>query len=116
MDTLIFTHILAKPVTIKPRRGSSCGCTPAPPASPTSIRPARWPPNGCPAATKLTSVPKPQSGAPSATRTSSFPNRAQAEQWADGRDDIAILPIQDAFTVARDMAGALLRYEPEAAR
>lgn len=45
-----------------------------------------------------------------------FPNRAQAEQWAADRDDIAILSMPDAFAAARDMAGALLRYEPKESR
>lgn len=41
-----------------------------------------------------------------------FPSRAQAERWAAGRDDIAILSVEDGFAVARDMAAALTRYEP----
>jgi alkylmercury lyase len=45
-----------------------------------------------------------------------FPNRARAEQWAAGRDDIAIISMGDAFAAARDMAGALLRYEPQESR
>lgn len=45
-----------------------------------------------------------------------FPNRAQAEQWAADRDDIAILSMPDAFAAARDMAGALLRHEPKESR
>jgi alkylmercury lyase len=45
-----------------------------------------------------------------------FPSRAHAEQWAAGRDDIAILSVEEGFAVARDMAGALTRYGPGAVR
>lgn len=42
-----------------------------------------------------------------------FADRAQAEQWASGRDDIAILPIQDGFAIARAVADSFLRYRQE---
>lgn len=45
-----------------------------------------------------------------------FPDRAQAEQWAAGRDDIAIMSIEDGFTAARHMAEALSRYDSEESR
>lgn len=41
-----------------------------------------------------------------------FPSPAQAQRWAAGRDDIAIPSLDDGFAAAREMAGALLRYEP----
>jgi hypothetical protein len=45
-----------------------------------------------------------------------FPNQPLAEEWAAGRDDIAILSMPDAFAAGRDMAEALLRYEPNRSR
>jgi alkylmercury lyase len=42
-----------------------------------------------------------------------LPTREQAEQWADGRDDIAILPVQDGFAIARTIADGFLRYQKE---
>lgn len=42
-----------------------------------------------------------------------FPGRADAQEWVAERDDIVILSIADRHAVAREIAGALLRYEPE---
>jgi hypothetical protein len=39
-----------------------------------------------------------------------FPTRDQAEAWAAGRDDIEILTLPEGFEVARQLAGAWLRY------
>lgn len=41
-----------------------------------------------------------------------FRSRAEAELWASGRDDIVMLAMDDGFAVARELAAALLRYEP----
>ncbi|MPZ66122.1 MAG: hypothetical protein GEU83_11610 [Pseudonocardiaceae bacterium] len=41
-----------------------------------------------------------------------FPSRAHAQDWAQGRDDIDILPLEEGFTIAHEIANALLRYEP----
>lgn len=40
-----------------------------------------------------------------------FPTREQAERWADGRDDVEILTLDEGFARAREFAGAWLRYE-----
>lgn len=40
-----------------------------------------------------------------------FPSRAGAEQWAAGRQDIEILPLDDGFAIAQALASAWSRYE-----
>ena len=44
-----------------------------------------------------------------------FPNHTEAEHWAAGRDDIAILSLEDGFAAARGMAAALTRYDEDQA-
>lgn len=39
-----------------------------------------------------------------------FPSRAEAEQWADGREDIEILPVAEGFAIGRQMAARLLAH------
>lgn len=40
-----------------------------------------------------------------------FASRAEAEQWADGRDDIEILSLDEAFELGKQISGRLLRHE-----
>ncbi|NEE02610.1 organomercurial lyase [Phytoactinopolyspora halotolerans] len=41
-----------------------------------------------------------------------FRSRAEGDMWASGRDDVVMLEMDDGFDVARELATALLRYEP----
>ena len=119
MDTLIFAHVLRKPIDIEsaaPGSGEVVRLH-ASPSGVTDVTPAD----------AVVTERVPSSDQVDLTTTAGiwgtfchhnhfFPNRAQAEQWAAGRDDLAILSIEDGFAVARDIGGALTRYEPEAAR
>ncbi|MGH3864387.1 organomercurial lyase [Actinokineospora sp.] len=119
MDTLIFTHVLGKPISIEstaPGSGEIVRLH-ASPAGVTDLHPAD--------AVVTQRLPSREQIDLDTTagiwgtfchHNHFFPNRTQAEQWADGRDDIAILSIEDGFAVARDMAAALTRYEPGARR
>lgn len=119
MDTLIFAHVLGKPISIESRTPGSGEVVRlhASPSGVTDVHP--------PGAVVTQRVPS-SDQVDLSTKTAMwgtfchhnffFPNRVQAEQWAAGHDDIAILSIKDGFAAARDMAGALLRYEPETAR
>jgi alkylmercury lyase len=119
MDTLIFTHVLNAPITITstaPGSGEVVRLH-ASPAGVTDITP--------PGAVITQRVPSDDQVDLSTQSTIwgtfchhnlFFPNRAHAERWAAGRDDIVILSIEDGFAAARDMAGALLGYEPETSR
>ena len=37
-----------------------------------------------------------------------FPSRTEAEQWATGREDIEIVPVEEGFAIGRQMAARLL--------
>lgn len=116
MDTLIFTHVLNTPITITstaPDSGEVVRLH-ASPSGVTDITP--------PGAVITQRVPSDDQVDLSTHSTiwgtfchhnHFFPDRTQAERWAAGRDDIVILSIEDGFAAARDMAGALLGYEPE---
>ncbi|WP_219418052.1 organomercurial lyase [Pseudonocardia nigra] len=119
MDTLIFAHVLDKPIAIESTAPGTSEVVRlhASPSGVTDVDPVE--------AVATQRVPRnDQVDFSTATaiwgtfchHNHFFPNRAQAEQWAAGRDDIVILSIPDAFAAARDMGGALLRYEPETAR
>lgn len=116
MDTLIFAHILDKPTVID-SKAPGTGDLVRLHASPSGI--SKLDPVDAVATQRV-----PRQGEVDLSTMAGiwgtfchhnffFPNRAQAEQWAAGRDDIAILTMPHAFTVARDMANALLRYEPK---
>ncbi|MFC4004073.1 organomercurial lyase [Prauserella oleivorans] len=119
MDTLIFTHILDKPIAIASTTPGS-GDVVTLHASPTGI--THLQPVGAVATQRVPGSDQVDLSSTTAIwgtfchHNLFFPNQAQAEQWAADRDDIAILSMPDAFTAARDMAAALLRYEPEGTR
>lgn len=119
MDTLIFTHVLNKPVTIEstaPGSGQIVRLT-ASPAGITTVSPAD---------TVVTLRAPGRDQIDTSTKTAIwgtfchhsffFPHRTHAEQWAAARDDIAILSLDEGLAVARDLADALLRYEPAGSR
>lgn len=119
MDTLIFTHVLNKTVAIESTAPGSAELVrlQASPAGITDVTPA----------TAVVTQRAPGRDQVDLSTTTAiwgtfchhnhfFPSHRHAEQWAAGRDDIAILTVADGFAVARDMAIALLRYEPEVAR
>lgn len=37
-----------------------------------------------------------------------FPSRAEAQQWAAGREDIEIVPVEDGFAIGRQLAARML--------
>lgn len=119
MDTLIFAHILGTSVTISSAAPGSGDIVRlhAGPAGVTGLDPAgAVATQRVPGRDQVDLTTKTAIWGSFCHHNFFFPNHAQAEQWAAGRDDIAILPMHDAFTVARDMADALLRYEPEETR
>ncbi|MFI7676387.1 organomercurial lyase [Actinophytocola sp. NPDC049390] len=119
MDTLIFAHILRQPITIES----------TPPDSGEVVR-LQAGPSGVTAVTPVEAVVTqrvPSSDQVDLSSTAAiwgtfchhnlfFPHRAHAKQWAAGRDnhgtDIVVMSIEDGYVVAREMAAALLRYEP----
>jgi alkylmercury lyase len=119
MDTLIFVHILDKPAAIEstaPGSGEVVRLH-ASPSGITDVDPA-----GAVATQRVPGRDQVDLSTKNAIwgtfchHNFFFPNRDQAQLWAAGRDDIAILSMSDAFAAARDMAGALLRYEPNRSR
>lgn len=115
MDTLIFAHVLGKPAAIESTAPGSADVVRlhASPLGATDLDPAD----------AVVTQRVPSSDQVDLDTTAGiwgtfchhnhfFPSRAHAERWAAGRTDIAILSIEDGFAVARDIAGALTRYEP----
>jgi alkylmercury lyase len=123
MDTLIFVHVLDKPAAIESKAPGSGDVVRlhADPSGITEVDPA-----GAVATQRMPGRDQVDLSTKNGIwgtfchHNFFFPNRAEAEQWAAGRSnhgvDIAILSLPDAFAAARDMAGALLRYEPNRSR
>ncbi|MGH3466390.1 MAG: organomercurial lyase [Thermocrispum sp.] len=119
MDTLIFTIVLGKPTAIASTS----------PGSDETVR-LHADPDGILDATPADAVitwPRRDSAAADMSSTTAiwgsfchhsffFGNRANAEEWAAGRDDIDILSLDDGFAVARELAGALMRYDTDRIR
>ncbi len=117
MDALIFTIVLNTPIAVSstaPESGtvirlqaSSSGITEADPAE--AVVTQRVPvPGQADFSTKISIW-----GA--CHHSFFFPNHTEAEHWAAGRDDIAILSLDDGFAAARDMAAALTPYDKDQA-
>jgi alkylmercury lyase len=116
MDTLIFVHLLDKPATIESKAPGSGEVVRlhADPSGITEVDPAgAVATQRVPGRDQVDLSTKNGIWGTFCHHNFFFPNRAEAAKWAAGRDDIAILSIPDAFATARDIAGALLRYEPK---
>jgi alkylmercury lyase len=119
VDTLIFVHILDKPTAIESTAPGS-GEVVRLHATPSGI--TEVDPTGAVATQRVPGRDQVDLSTKNAIWSTFchhnffFPNRDQAQRRAAGRDDIAILSMPEAFAAARDMAGALLRYEPNRSR
>lgn len=118
MDTLIFTIVLNTPITVcstAPESGavvrlqvSPSGTTEADPAD--AVVTQRVPARGQSDFGTKTAI-----WGSFCHHSFFFPNHTEAEHWAAGRDDIAILSLEDGFAAARGMAAALTRYDEDQA-
>lgn len=115
MDTVVFSHVLDKSIDIEsavPDTGEIIRLH-ATPSGITDVDPA-----GAVATQRAPSNDQVDTSSAAGIWGSFchhnffFPDRATAQRWVADRGDIGILSIPEAFTVARDIAGALLRYEP----
>jgi alkylmercury lyase len=117
MDTLIFVHILDKPAASTAPGSGEVVRLHAGPSGITEVDPAgAVATQRVPGRDQVDLSTKHGIWGTFCHHNFFFPNLAEAQQWAAGRDDIAILSVPDAFAAARDMAGALLRYEPNRSR
>lgn len=118
MDTLIFAHVLQTTIDIESTAptGDTVRLT-ASPAGVTGVDPvSAVVTQRVPAGDEIDFSTKTAIWGSFCHHNLFFPDRAQAEQWAAGRDDIAIMSIEDGFTAARHMAEALSRYDFEESR
>jgi alkylmercury lyase len=115
MDTLIFAVALKRPVAVASTAPGS-GVTVHLRVTPDGVREATpadavvtWPVVS--ADEDITSKDTDGIWATFCHHSFFFGSRAEAEQWAAGRDDIQILSLDGGFEIAREEAGALLRHD-----
>ncbi|WP_165367452.1 organomercurial lyase [Phytoactinopolyspora endophytica] len=115
MDTLIYAFVLDKQITVESKSPGSGGTVrlQVSPAGITNLDPVyaviTWPARD---SDQVDISSKAAIWGTFCHHSFFFRSRAEAEQWASGRDDVVILAMDVGLAVGHELAAALLRYEP----